>query len=114
QGAFANSSSREYQLAGNFNQRLPGNFRARGVVNYFTSLQQQLISNSDINRATNGSRNIGVNVVGAWRTFSLNADVQHNELFRNLNESTVTGGRPRLAITQNERPLFRNAPVYVA
>lgn len=113
-GGFQGGTSREYRVEGNFNQRLPRNFRARGTINYFTSLTQQLISQSDITRASNGNRRIGANVVGALRTFSVNADVQYNENFHNLTDSTVTGGQPRVSITQNERPMWRNSPLYVS
>lgn len=113
-GGFSGGTAREYRLVGTFNQRLPRNFRARGAVNYFTSLTQQLISQTDISRASNGNRHIGANVVGAWRRFSLNGDVQYNENFYNLTDSNVTGGLPRISLSQNEQPLFRNAPVYVS
>ncbi|MGE0706178.1 MAG: LPS-assembly protein LptD, partial [Vicinamibacterales bacterium] len=114
EGGFTEGDAREYRLEGRFNQRLPAGFRARGSINYFTSLTQQLISQSDITRASNGQRRIGANVVGAWRSFSLNADAQYYENFRDLTTSNVSGGMPRVAISQNERPLFRNAPVYVS
>ncbi len=113
EGGVSTGTSRAYQADGNFNHRLPRNFRARGYVNYFTSLEQQLITNADITRASRGVRRAGGNVVGAWRRFSLNADLLYYENFRNLTDSTVQGNLPRVSISQNERPIVRGFPIYM-
>jgi hypothetical protein len=45
-------------------------------------------------------------VVGSWGTYSLNATFDQNQYFYDQNNSGVTGSRPRVSLTRNERPLL--------
>jgi LPS-assembly protein len=103
---------RSYDFRGSANQVLPGNFRARARVDYFSSLQTVQTLNANINDASRNLRTIGANVVGAFGGFSLNGTFDRNEYFQTQTSSGVTGSAPRVSVARNERPLFPNAPVY--
>ena len=62
--------------------------------------------NTNIYDASRSQRSFGVNVNGAWRTYSLNAEAARAENFYNTNESSVNGGAPRVNFVRNERPLY--------
>ena len=63
-------------------------------------------SNTNIYDASRSQRSFGGNVVGAWRSYSLNATVDRSENFYNTTDSVVNGGSPRVMFSRNERPLF--------
>lgn len=108
----ANPRSRSYRIDGGANHRLPGNFRARARVNYFSSILTNQTVNIDVNNASRNTRSYGGNVVGALAGFSVNGTFERNEWFNDTTNSGVTGSAPRLSISKNERPLFTGAPVY--
>jgi hypothetical protein len=91
---------------------LPGRLRARAQANYFSSLTVNQTFNTNIYDASRNSRTFGANVVGAWRTFSLNGTYDRNEIFWDANASGVVGTSPRIALARNEKPIVRNSPVY--
>ncbi len=69
--------------------------------------------NTNVYDASRNSRSFGGNVVGAWRTFSLNGTYDRNEYFTSTTTSGVIGNSPRIALSRNERPLFfQNSPLY--
>lgn len=97
---------RSFELRGSANQELPGRLRARGRVDYFSSVETMQQVNTNIYDASRSQRSFGVNVNGAWRTYSLNAEVARAENFYNTTESVVNGGAPRINFNRNERPLY--------
>jgi LPS-assembly protein len=102
-------ATRSYELRGGANQRLPAGLRARGRVDYFSSVTSMQAVNTNIYDASRSQRSFGGNVVGAWRTYSLNATADRSESFYNSTDSIVNGGAPRVAFSRNERPLFGGA-----
>jgi LPS-assembly protein len=98
--------SRSFELRGGANQALPYNLRARGRVDYFSSVETMQQSNTNVYDASRSQRSFGGNVVGSWRTYSLNATIDRSENFYSTTESVVTGGAPRVTLSRNERPLF--------
>jgi LPS-assembly protein len=99
-------ATRSFEVRGAANQRLGTNIRARGRVDYFSSVESMQQLNTNIYDASRSQRSFGGNIVGAWRTYSLNATIDRNENFYNTTDSVVNGGTPRLAVSRNERPLF--------
>ncbi len=97
--------SRSYELRGDASQNLPFGLRARGRVNYFSSVTTMQTFNTNIYDATRNQRTFGGNVVGAWGTYTLNATFDHTEYFFNTTSSSLTGSAPRIALTRNDRPL---------
>jgi hypothetical protein len=92
---------------------LPFGLRARGSVNYFSSIVTSRSFNTNITDAARNSRSFGGNVIGAWGKYSMNATVQHTEYFSDVNTSYLAGDMPRVAFTRNERPIG-DSPVYFA
>lgn len=107
-------ASRTYELRGSANQRLPFNLRARGRVDYFSSIETMQTFNTNISDASRSQRSFGGNMVGAWRGYLLNATFDRNENFYDRTTSVVSGSTPRVAITRSERRLFANGPAYVS
>jgi lipopolysaccharide assembly outer membrane protein LptD (OstA) len=103
--------SRSYDIRGAATQLLPFGLRARGNVNYFSSIQQSQTFNTNIYDASRNSRSFGGNVVGAWGKYSLNATMDHTEYFYNLTDSVLSGSWPRVSFTRNERPIL-DSPAY--
>lgn len=98
--------SRSFEIRGSTNEMLPGNLRARANVNYFSSLVTSQTFNMNIYDATRNSRVFGGNLVGAWGTYTMNATVDHSEVFYDPTDSALSGSWPRIAFSRNERPLF--------
>jgi LPS-assembly protein len=107
------AATRSYELHGSANQLLPGRLRARGRVDYFSSIVTNQTFNVNINDASRSQRNFGGNVVGAWGSYSLNGTLDHNEYFYSQTSSAVSGSWPRISIARNERPIQRT-PFYVS
>jgi hypothetical protein len=106
--------SRTYNARGGANQRLPGNFRARARVDYFSSLATNQTLYSNLYDASNSRRSIGGNVVGVWRGNSINGTFDRSEQFSSQTNSSLLGTAPRISVSRGERPLYRNSPVYFA
>jgi LPS-assembly protein len=104
--------ARSYEIRGGGNQQLPGNLRARGRVDYFSSITTMQTFNTNVYDASRSQRSIGGNVAGAWRTYTLNGTFDRNEYFYNSTDSVLSGSTPRVSFNRNERPLFPGAQVY--
>ena len=106
--------SRSYNVRGGAQHQLPGNFRARARVDYFSSLATNQTLHSSLYDASNSRRTIGGNVVGVWRGTSINGTFDRSEQFSNATDSSLLGTAPRVSVNRGERPLYRNSPVYFA
>jgi LPS-assembly protein len=107
-------ATRAFDLRGSANQLLPGGLRARARLDYFSSVTVNQTFNTDVYAASRSSRYFGGNVVGAWRTFSLNGTYDRSEFFATTTNSGVVGNSPRISLSRNEKPLYPNAPLYVS
>jgi LPS-assembly protein len=108
------SSTKSYSLQGGATQTLPGNFRARASVDYFSSLATMQSYNTDVYQASNGRRYVGGNVTGGGRTYTMNATLDYREQFYDVTNSVVNGNLPRMTISRNERPLVSGSPLYLS
>jgi LPS-assembly protein len=106
-------ASRSYDLRGGMNQALPGGFRARANVDYFSSLLTNETYNSNVYNASSNVRNFGGNIAGVVAGYTVNATANRNEYFSDVNNSTVLGAGPQVDIARSERPLF-GSQVYFA
>jgi LPS-assembly protein len=106
--------SRTYNIRGGANQQLPGNFRGRARVDYFSSLATNQTLHSSLYDASNSRRTYGGNVVGVWRGNSINGTFDRSEQFSDATHSSLLGTAPRLSVSRGERPLYRNSAVYFA
>ena len=106
------AEQKSYQLTGFANQMLPGRLRARFSADYFSSLAANQAFSTNIYSATRNTRSFGGNVVGAWRNVSLNGTYNRREFFQSQTSSWVQGSSPQIVLSKNERPLFKNSPIY--
>jgi LPS-assembly protein len=100
-----------FTVTGTVLQQLPANLRLTGNANYFSSLVAQQRYQQEIYRATNRTRNFGINVAGNWGANSLSGTVDRNETFTNDTESTVSGSAPRLNYSRSEKRIG-GVPLY--
>jgi LPS-assembly protein len=100
-----------YELRGGMNQLLPGGFRARMNVNYFSDFASMQTFNTNVYDASRNSRTYGGNVVGVVGDFSLNGTFNRSEFFYGTTDSAISGTTPRITLTRSERPLF-GSPLY--
>ena len=107
------NASKDFEVRGTANQSLPGNIRMRATANYFSSIQSAQTYNTNIYDASRNQRIYGVNAVGAWSSWTMNATYDRSEYFYDLTDSNVTGDGPRINFNRNERPLF-GSQVYFA
>ena len=106
------SAHRDYDIHGSANQLLPGNLRARGRIDYFSSIISSQTFNTNIYDISRNQRTIGGNVVGAWSSYTLNATFDHSEYFTDVNNSSLVGGFPRVSLSRNERPIAGSAAYF--
>jgi LPS-assembly protein len=100
-----------WELHGGANQTLPGNLRARARVDYFSNLVEMQSYQMNYTSAYQNQRTFGGNVVGAWRSYSLNATVDHTDYFSSATSSSTSGSWPKVSLTKNER-LIPGTPLY--
>lgn len=105
-------ASRSYTVRGSANQELPHRFRARGQVDYFSSITTNQTFNTDVYDAARNQRSYRGNVVGSFSGFSLNGTFDRTEWFNNTTSSAVVGSSPRVSLTRSERPLFQGSSIY--
>lgn len=110
-GAITLPQTRAFELRGAANQPLPGRLHARGRADYFSSVAVMQTYNTNVYDASRNQRSFGVNMTGAWRTFSLNSTYDRSEYFTGSATSEVVGSSPRISLARNERPLF-GSPLY--
>ncbi len=111
-GTATKAAAKSYWIRGTANQPLPGRLLARANIDYFSSLQTNQTLNTSLNTAGVNSRTYGANVVGAWRSYSLNGTYYRNEFFTGQTSSQVAGTTPKINFSRSERALTGNSPVY--
>jgi lipopolysaccharide assembly outer membrane protein LptD (OstA) len=95
-----------FDIVGNANQVLPGNIRARAIVNYPSDIATSETFNTNVYDASRNQRTIGGNLFGAWGSYTMNATFNHSEYFYDANNSVLSGAGPLIAFNRSERPLF--------
>jgi lipopolysaccharide assembly outer membrane protein LptD (OstA) len=103
-----------FEIRTNVVQALPGGFRARGNVDYFSDVTVQQQYQMDLYNATLRTRNYQGNVSGSLgRGNSISATYGINEIFYGDVDSQTIGGRPRI---QYNRALTKlgTLPLYFA
>lgn len=96
-----NPARESFEIRANVVQALPGGFRARGNVDYFSDVTVQQQYQMDLYNATLRTRNYQGNVSGnLGRGNSLSATYGINEIFYGDTDSQTIGGRPRIQFTR--------------
>jgi len=106
-----NPGGTSYQVQGAASQLFPGRIMTRARVDYFSSLAQAQSFNTNYVNAYSQSRSFGANAVGAWRTYAMNATVDHTDSFSSETASATYGSWPRISFSRNER-LIPGTPLY--
>ena len=103
---------RSYQVQGGVNQVVAPGVRARGRIDYFSSVQVQQFYSVNIVDTSRRQRAFSGNVAGAWGVWSLSGTVDRTEYLFGTTSSTLTGGAPRISGGRAERPLVNGLPFY--
>ncbi|HEX8027371.1 MAG TPA: putative LPS assembly protein LptD [Vicinamibacterales bacterium] len=85
---------RSTKVVGGLGQNLPLGLSARARVDYFTDVTVQQTYNHDFTTAANSQRSYMGGLSGAWRNLSANTSYNRNEVFRDADNSTVSGSAP--------------------
>jgi LPS-assembly protein len=111
-GTITTPAQRNYEIRANAVQTLPLNLRARGNIDYFSSVQTRAVFNQNPFDWSSRTRSVRGNIGGAWGRHSVSASYDTTELFFSDNESNLQGGTPRLQYGFAQTQLG-NTPVYV-
>ncbi len=84
--ASSQAAERSYTVRGNANQILPNRFRARGQIDYFSSIRTNQTFNVDVNDASRNRRSYSGNLVGTFSGFSLNGHFRSDGMVQHDNE----------------------------
>ncbi|MGQ0735736.1 MAG: LPS-assembly protein LptD [Acidobacteriota bacterium] len=106
-------AGRSYEITGGVAQALPFRLRARGRVDYFSSLTTQQLYNTNIYEASRRQRTVGGSVTGTWGGLSLTSNFQRSELFSSDTDSIVNGYAPSVTANLSSKRLGQ-LPLYVA
>jgi LPS-assembly protein len=111
-GVAVQPGEQSYTIRGNANQMLPGRFRARAQVDYFSSIVTNQTFNVNVADASQNRRSYTGNVIGTFKGFALNGTFDRTEWFTSTTSSAVVGSSPRIYLARSERPIFSNSPIY--
>jgi lipopolysaccharide assembly outer membrane protein LptD (OstA) len=102
-----------YELRGALSQTLPGGFRARANVDYFTSLASQQLYNTDIYYSSRSQRTVNGSLTGVWGGVSLTGQFLRSEYFQSETQSTVNGYAPSIRADISSKRIG-SLPMYFA
>jgi LPS-assembly protein len=97
-----------YTINGDLVQNLGGGFRARGYVDYFSSIESQQRNQQNVFHATNRTRRYGTNISGNWREYVLNGTLEQREIFDGPTRLSRDGSLPRFTVSRGERPIGKS------
>jgi LPS-assembly protein len=100
-----------YTINGDLVQNLGGGFRARGYMDYFSSISSQQRYQQNVFQATNRTRRYGANISGNWREYVFNATLEQRDIFDGIDRLSRDGTLPRITMSRGERPIGKS-PLY--
>jgi hypothetical protein len=112
-GTDVRAEGRSHEIKGTLAQTLPFGLRARARIDYFSSLQDQQLYNTNIYEASRRQRTIGGNITGVFGAVSISGNFQRAELFENTDTSIVNGYAPSLTTNLSSKRLG-SLPLYVS
>jgi LPS-assembly protein len=101
-----------YELRGTLSQRIGKALRARGRVDYFSSLAVQQTYHMNVYDASRTQRSYSGSLTANLAQYTITGAYDRSEYFYGNTSSSVKGGQPRVSVTRGERPLF-GSPVYL-
>ncbi|MFB3853358.1 MAG: LPS-assembly protein LptD [Vicinamibacterales bacterium] len=110
-GGTASAGQRSYEIRSGVSQALGKRFRARGRVDYFSSVTTQQIYNQNIYDASRRQRSVSANIGGTLGGISLSGGFDRTEYFFGESNSILSGAAPRIQVNRPERPI-PGTPLY--
>ena len=96
-GTVTTPAATNYEVRANVSQVLPAGLRARGNVDYFSSVVTRTTFNQNPYDWSSRTRSIRGNLSGNWGRQSVSATYDTTELFYSDTSSQTTGGTPRFS-----------------
>jgi LPS-assembly protein len=100
-----------YELRGTLNQRIGKSLRARGRVDYFSSLQVQQTYHMNVYDASRTQRSYTGSLTANLRDYTILTSFDRSEYFYGTTSSSLRGSSPRVTVSRSEKPLF-GSPIY--
>ncbi len=110
-GVVSTPAQRNYEIRANAVQSLPLNLRARGNVDYFSSITTRATFNQNPYDWSSRTRTVRGSLGGAWGRHSASVNYDRTEMFWTEESSNVTGGTPRLTYSFAQTQLG-GTPIY--
>lgn len=102
-----------FELSGTATHAVTQNVRARGRVDFFSSIVNQQLYHQNIYQASRRNRVVEGGLSGGFGPLSTSVLYQRNETFSNADESQVYGSTPRMSASLAPQQLFMS-PVYAS
>jgi len=96
-GSVTTPAQRNYEVRANVAQVLPAGLRARGNVDYFSSVVTRATFNQNPYDWSSRTRSVRGNIGGTWGRQSASMTYDTTELFYSDTASSLQGGTPRLS-----------------
>ncbi len=96
-GSVTTPAQTNYEIRANVAQVLPAGLRARGNVDYFSSVVTRTTFNQNPYDWSSRTRSVRGNLSGSWGRQSMSATFDTTELFYSDTSSSLQGGTPRLS-----------------
>ncbi len=96
-GTVTTPAATNYEVRANVSQVLPAGLRARGNVDYFSSVVTRATFNQNPYDWSSRTRSVRGNLSGNWGRQSTSLTYDTTELFYSDTSSQITGGTPRLS-----------------
>ncbi len=110
-GTVTTPAARNYEIRANVAQVLPLNLRARGNVDYFSSIVTRSTFNQNPYDWSSRTRSVRGNLSGNWGKQSVSATYDTTELFYSDTASQTTGGTPRFSYNLAQSRIGKT-PIY--
>lgn len=101
-----------YEYRGQARQGLPGDWSARGQVDYFTDIDVRQTYHTNVFDASNSRRSLSGNLSGPLGDYELSGTFDYGETFFGT-DAALNGAGPRLTFGRGKTELF-GAPLYFA
>ena len=99
---------KSFNINGDMVQTISRAWRARGYVDYFSSLQTQQKYQQNVYHATNRTRRYGGNLSGSWAEYVVSATADQRDTFDTADRLIRYGDLPRVSISRGERPIGKS------
>ena len=100
---------KSFNINGDLVQTISPAWRARGYVDYFSSLQTQQKYQQNVFHATNRTRRYGGNLSGSWAEYVVSATADQRDTFDTADRLIRYGDLPRVSVSRGEKPIGKSS-----